>query len=516
MKLAIIPILFLFLISCNSIKINNQNLDQSLSIKKLHKDIHYTEKKLLKLHPNLDWYISKDSLQNEFNQIKKGINTPLKPNELFTRLAPTIANIRQGHLTLYPLYKKYTKKDVKTFGKQKGIFSRFSYWVDDDNRLYIKENKDRFLNIEPGTEILEINGEKIADLMNLYSAYVTGDGYNTTHKKYALARRWTALYYPEKGIFDSIKFKTKYKDEIKEFWAHRESIDQKKQKEETKKIHDSVNKKDNKNLHYNERLGEYNRELKFLDSDSTIAYMKIRSFSGVHSSAFYKKSFNTIQQKKVKTLIIDVRDNLGGSLSEINNLYSYLTINKKNFTKKIKITNPSSIHKTNYFERNTIFGKIMDVVLFPFAYLNNTLSVKKDNNGEYYFHYKFLNEIKEIKKDAYQGDLYFLINGNSFSASSIITAKLKDDGRAILVGEETGGAHNGTVAGRYSTQKLPHSKLVIPIGIMLIQPDVKFDENNKGVQPDVEIIPSKEDIFSKNDIVLQYVVERVKIENLLK
>jgi C-terminal processing protease CtpA/Prc len=49
---------------------------------------------------------------------------------------------------------------------------------------------------------------------------------------------------------------------------------------------------------------------------------------------------------------------------------------------------------------------------------------------------------------------FVLINGSSFSASSILTSKLKNDKKAVLVGEETGGANDGTVAGFYSFQTL--------------------------------------------------------------
>jgi hypothetical protein len=37
----------------------------------------------------------------------------------------------------------------------------------------------------------------------------------------------------------------------------------------------------------------------------------------------------------------------------------------------------------------------------------------------------------------------------------------------MIIGEETGGANDGTVAGIYSTQKLPNSKLKLPIGLFL-------------------------------------------------
>ena len=103
-----------------------------------------------------------------------------------------------------------------------------------------------------------------------------------------------------------------------------------------------------------------------------------------------------------------------------------------------------------------------------------------------------------------------MINGSSFSASSIISSKLKNDKLAILVGEETGGANDGTVAGIYSTQKLPNSKLKMPIGLFLIQPNIEFTNTQKGVTPDVEIIPTFKEILERKDVQLDWILKDIK------
>ena len=78
------------------------------------------------------------------------------------------------------------------------------------------------------------------------------------------------------------------------------------------------------------------------------------------------------------------------------------------------------------------------------------------------------------------------------------------------MGEETGGANDGTVAGIYSTQKLPNSKMKLPIGLFLIQPNIKFTNTKKGVTPDVEILPELKDIFDKKDLQLNWILEDIK------
>ena len=102
-----------------------------------------------------------------------------------------------------------------------------------------------------------------------------------------------------------------------------------------------------------------------------------------------------------------------------------------------------------------------------------------------------------------------MINGSSFSASSIISAKFKADQLATLVGEETGGANDGTVAGIYSTQKLPNSKLKLLIGLFLIQPNIEFSNTMKGVTPNVEIIPTLEEILQKKDVQLNWILNDI-------
>ena len=107
-----------------------------------------------------------------------------------------------------------------------------------------------------------------------------------------------------------------------------------------------------------------------------------------------------------------------------------------------------------------------------------------------------------------------MINGSSFSAASILPSKLKNEKRAVLVGEETGGANDGTVAGRYSTKKLPNSKLYLPIGLMLIQPNITFTNTKKGVVPDVETVPTLEQILEKKDPQMQWIMDDIKKDSV--
>lgn len=508
MKSYIFLISILLVTSCTSVQTYNKRLETPISKEKLQDDVDKTYARLQKLHPKLYWYIDKKDLDFKFDSLKTSISSPLKPSEFYEKLAPVIKDIKEGHLGLTPPIKRFTKKERKKLENQKGLFSRMNYVVD-DWRLYVKDNADHFEGIKVGTEILKIQDVPIKDYLEKYSHYITGDGENLTFKKYALASRWAIYFTVEKGILDSVKIQTQYQNKINDFYIHREPQSKEEKKEEEKKV-STINKNDvNKTKDYNPVTRSFNRDLQFLAADSSIAYMKIKSFSGHLSARFYKQSFKRIKNNNSKYLILDIRDNLGGSLYEINNLYSYLAKEKFRFIKDIEITEKNAILHADYFDETPDVLKPFAVIAYPFYALVTMLS-SKEKNGKFYLRNNSIFSIKNPKKNRFHGKVYVLINGSSFSASSIIASKLKGDQRAVLVGEETGGANDGTVAGRYSTYQLPHSKLYLPIGLMLIQPDIELTHTKKGVLPDVEILPGLWDILSKKDPQLQWIKQDIK------
>ena len=239
--------------------------------------------------------------------------------------------------------------------------------------------------------------------------------------------------------------------------------------------------------------------------------MKIKTFSGTYSRKFYKQSFALLKKSPAKYLILDVRDNLGGSLSEINNLYSYFVSEDFKFIKDMEVTSRGSMFHANYFNSVPVLAKPIAALTYPLYLVATALSVKKKDD-KFYLRNNGLFSLKKAKSNHFEGKIYVLINGSSFSASSIISSKLKGDKRAYLVGEETGGTNDGTVAGRYSTEKLPNSKLRLPIGLMLVQPNIAFTETKKGVVPDKEIIPTLQEVLTKKDIQLEWIMEEIKNE----
>ena len=488
-------------------KTYNKNLDKPISAEKLKTDVDFAYLKLRQLHPNLYWYISKNSLDYKFDSLKTTIKNPLKPLEFYLKLEPVIAKIKEGHLRVTIPVKKLTRKEEKYLKTQKGLFGRYNFTIDGE-RLFVLDNAEKIPNMEVGTELLKINDSATIDLLRHYRNLITSDGRNQTFQKYYLARSWSSFFTYENGILDSVKLETKYQNQIKRFYLKRDKISKTEKKAE--KVEVKKKEQSNKNNDYNSARKLYNRSLSFETKDSSVAYMSINSFSNTRSRKFYKESFAELKEAKTKYLIIDMRNNFGGSVAEINNLYSYLTDKKLKFLDDIEVTSNKSMFHADFFNQIPGFVKPLAAIAYPF-YLLETAFSNKEKNGKHYLTANYA--IKKIKEDNFKGKLYVLINGGSFSAASILPSKLKGDKRAFLVGEETGGANDGTVAGRYSTETLPNSKLKLPIGLMLFHPNITFTNTKKGVVPDKEIIPTLAEILQKKDVQKEWILKQIQSEN---
>ena len=108
-----------------------------------------------------------------------------------------------------------------------------------------------------------------------------------------------------------------------------------------------------------------------------------------------------------------------------------------------------------------------------------------------------------------------LINGNSFSASSIISTNLQGSERATIVGEETGGTFNGTVAGVFKPITLPNSKLYIQFGLGMIRAPYTESPDGFGVIPDFIILPTLEHRKKGIDTELEFVLKQIKDKKVI-
>ncbi|MDC8104411.1 S41 family peptidase [Chryseobacterium sp. B21-037] len=496
MKITFILFGLIFLWSCSSLTNSERQEGTLIEPEQLKKDVDYAYTKLKEMHPQLYRYITRKDLDFKIDSIKQTINEPLTPTQFYFKLQPVITSIREGHLSLMIPFEKLKRE----YGGRK-LFTYFKYYIKDDH-LYIVANKDSIQNIKPGTEILSINNIPISFYISKYRKLISSDGRNTTFTPYYLKDMFFVFFSMENGFLEQVKIETLYNNKKQTFIIERDKQSEaEKAKSQTQA---------NGSFHC-----PMNRNFKFLDENNSIAYINIKKFSNNKSDRFYKNTFERIKEAKSDYLILDIRNNYGGSLQEINNLYSYLVSEPFTLIKPSRLNSGYTPLKTNYFKKSSPLEYALKGITYPTYFFLKTLHTYKGNDGKFYYKIKADNVTKP-NKNAFHGKIFVLVNGGSYSASSIISSKLKFDKVATLVGEETGGANDGTVAGFYSYQVLPNSKLTLPIGLLLVNPNITLTNSQRGVIPDVTITETLLDIINKNDVQLAWVKKEIEKEKARK
>lgn len=505
---------------CSGVKSHNAHLNDLIAANALREDIDFIHHKLEQLHPKLYWYISKKDLDYKFDSLKTTINSPMKKFDFYKKISPVISAVREGHMFVYPPIKMYTPRQNDSI-KKRGIgpLSQFDFEYI-DNKLYVLKNKSADKSVPSGAEVVSINGESPQEIINEYSKYYTSDGSNTTLKRNFAGTRFSTFYTYQNGLRDSLRFNFKFNDSIKTTWIKRRIADttgtgkRKLSKkltadERTKKIAEQKSlRKKKATWGYDELTRLYTRELSFMEKDSSIAVIKVRSFNKGSAQDFYEQSFKKIKDFKSKTLILDLRNNGGGKLSEIADLYSYLTDSTFVFVDPSEVVSKTSLLHAGFMKGGGFSLKVFKAAVTPLYYSYNFFKVHKSADRKY--RYAMNSKPKKINPDAFKGKIYVLINGGSFSATSIISSNLKGSGRAFFVGEETGGAYNGSVAGIMPLIEMPNSDIKVRVGLIFIAPHYKTTTEGRGIFPDQEIIPTVQDRVKGIDPELNWVLEDIR------
>lgn len=512
-KIIVLLITVLFFAECSSVKKHNAHINDLISEKDLKEDTDYIYKKMQKLHPRLYWYISKKDLDYKFDSLKKTINKPMTSYEFYKKITPIICEVREGHVFVYPYGKIVTKKETVALKKKgDGPLSQFEFEAY-NHKLYVTKNKSYDKSIAVGSEVVSVNGEKPSDLFKEYYKLFASDGFNTTFKDNKLGTAFPTFYTYKNGIKDSIKYDFLFNNELKSVTIKRQIVDS----TEIKKKKIKLSRKEKKAIElkkevygYDPAFKKYMRNLSFKEKDSSIAVLKINGFRLGDYKKFYKESFKKIEEYKAKTLIIDLRNNGGGRLFEISNLYSYLADSEFHFVDKSEAVSRTSLLGGDFYTAGPVALKIFKYIFTPIYFPIIYFSGHKNKEGRY--EYAIGSKKQKVNKTPFKGKVYVLINGGSFSASSIISSNLKGSKRAFFVGEETGGAYNGTVAGSMPSVKLPHSKIKVKMGLLSCVPHYKTEVEGRGIFPDKEIRPTLEDRINSTDPEMEWILSDIKKE----
>jgi C-terminal processing protease CtpA/Prc len=243
--------------------------------------------------------------------------------------------------------------------------------------------------------------------------------------------------------------------------------------------------------------------------DKNIGYINAKSFGFVQYSEItkdfennFESYFASLKEKGVSNLIIDLRENGGGSS------YPAEAILQKIANKLYQQTGGSTMRVSKQF------GEFLDDL--PWA----IRMIAKKGSMKDYDKYPIGTNIKEESKpslpkkvkNSFSGKVYVLIGPNTHSAAMMMANAVEDFDLGILVGEPT-----KSIPRELSNAlplKTPNAKIAFVVPATLFT-RANGDANNfEPVKPHVIINTSTKDIEQKGgDPVMQYVLKRITSGN---
>ena len=439
----------------------------------LLEDFQIARRALEEGHSGIYRYTPKATLDQIFDKASKTLDHPMDAYEFFRVLTPTVNAIKCGHTAvvlpedlraelntraaLLPLR-------VRVLSKKPYVFRDYS---SADHRL-------------AGMEIRSINGVMATRIVSTMMAAASGDGDVETSRQTRIGDlRFTTLLISMLGLnspYDLVLWDAKTNREQK---VTVEGVPLPKMQEISKAAYPQ------------DVPPGRAAEIEYLDGGK-IARMGIHSFGGYSDvekkkglRVFFKESFEELQAKGTRALILDLRNN-GGGEDELGKLllsylidqpfkyYEDLVANSDTFS-FMKYTNQPNFKPPEKMFNRGADGKI-HLVSHP-------------NWG-----------INQPSKPTFTGRVYVLINGGSFSATSEFSSHAHFLKRATFIGEESAGGYYGNSSGFSPLVKLPNTQLGVVVPVVTYYMAVSgYKAASRGIIPDHSVEHTIEDLIYGKD-----------------
>jgi C-terminal processing protease CtpA/Prc len=367
-----------------------------------------------------------------------------------------------------------------------------------DKQIFIVKNVSNLKGIEPGSEILSVNGVPAADIISKLLTLVKADGDNNGKRLSDLQvsglGKYEAfdIYFP---LLFPAKKGTTYTVQILPFKSSNYiEIDVPTISRELRK--ELLLKKFNvRDLPADSLL-----EFKLLDNGNT-AYLKLGTFDEFQLKMDWRKflanAFKVIEKKKITNLIIDIRNNEGGTDNIPAELLTYILSKPLVLEKAVDLVRYQKM-KPSY----KIYIDTWDKSVFDF-----TGKVEQYNEG----YFRLLNSNSNIeslkpKKKIYKGKIVLLVNEANSSGTFLMAKIAKYNKFATLVGTETGGDNRGINAGVIGFMRLPSTKIEVDIPLI----GTYYAEGTPGgVQPDIKVHVPAMPFLNEKDFYLNAALEYI-------
>ncbi|MAX80160.1 MAG: hypothetical protein CL843_08285 [Crocinitomicaceae bacterium] len=481
--------ILLFFISTT---VKSQESLSTFSTEQLQEDYDLLVSALKEGHPGLYWYKSYAEFEAVFSENRAAIQNNMNSYEFYRLVSKVVTADMEGHSQVFPSEEisnyirnesNYIPVAVKTVGET----------------IYVVNNIDEHQT--QGFIITAINNQPIETVVNGIFDHISrnSDGFTTTGKYKSLnSFGFTALYMSYLNDFDATSVeltlldpKTKKTQTLTVDLVKRAGL------VAIAKALPKVRLDHSRDLFHLEIIDSLNTAVMYLNDFSYYSFEEEnKDFEQLIDS-----SFQALNKQKIEHLVMDVRNNRGGNEGAEDFVFSYLTA--KPYT------------KYDYVEANAFTYSFLDHTEFKDdkAPLESMLEDEHELNSDG----RILRKADVLpthlpQEDVYNGNLYVLCSGLSYSGGSEFVGIAKTHSDAVIIGEETGGGFYGQTSGSFVYLVLPNTGIEIRLPLLKFHTNFYSEEIpfGRGVLPDYEVQQTFDDYLNKVDTELNFVFELIQ------
>lgn len=472
----------------------NDTIIKTYTKNQLLSDYDLAVSSLKEAHPGLYWYTNYVEYEKVFKDNRAKIKDGMNSYDFFRIISLIVSADREGHSDVYRSSNiadniakkaKFLPLAVKPIGQHLYLL----------NNIQGNETKGFLLkkinNVEIGTIIKNIfdHQSKWADGYTITGKYQNLEQLNFSFSYHYYIDDFASdtfdieLQNPITNVLSNYKISLVIRDELVKIKAQTSFVKRK-------------NDESLFNLEFNPKI--QTAILTFNNFD-------YRSYEGLSMTfkTVVDSIFNVIKKQKAKNLIIDIRNNSGGSEGAEDYLFSHLA--KRKYKKydyvEAKAFKFTFLRGTNYDGDED--RKELEDMLNDEHYLAKDGRILRKQN---------VLPTEKPKKNPFKGKLYILISGRTFSGGSEFASIVKDQSNAVFIGEETGGCFYGQTSGSYIHQFLPITNVHIRIPLLKFVTTFKCDKIpfGRGVIPDYKVEQTFNEYINKIDAQMEYTFSLIR------
>jgi len=459
-------------------------------------DLQVTKAAWESLHPGLYRYNSPQQIDSLFDDAHSRITNIRSRKDFFILLSQLNIQLRCGH-SFVSYYNQPESIEEEIFPKR---FLPLLFKVI-NGEFIITHNLSDHENIRAGDEILSINGITNKRITDSFLTVSKADGRNGLAKKLDnisiypndignTKHTLTDIFFP---LFFKPGDETSYKLQIRN-----------QEGRSTEYVIPLTTKSQRQDL-YNAKYGQLpvkEKTWNLTKVNNETCILKLGDFAVYNWKFNFKNwldsTFVSIKKEKFKNLIIDIRQNEGGSDDVRDEVLSYI------------IQYPVSCH--NSHKRFYKYLSIPDSLQPYLKTWDKSFRKPKDSSmfqpsDGLYLEKASIEKCDTLypKQNRFKGQIFLMTDVTNSSSTFLMADIIKKGNFATIVGEKTGGSRQGINGGQYFFLNLPGSK--IEMDVPLVYQTTGTTNPDEGISPDYEVVTTARDIRLKKDAQVNFILK---------